>query len=57
MVKKFFLPEILLFPKTTKNSCNYQLSKELRFFSKRPKKLNKRQILKIILPLYNRVGI
>ena len=36
---------------------NYQLSKALPFFPKRPKKLTKHQILKNILPLYDTVGI
>ena len=35
----------------------YQLSKALPFFPKRPKKLAKHQILKNILPLYDTVGI
>ena len=44
----FFLKKL----KKTKKLSNYQLSKELPFFPKRPKKLNKHQILKNILPLY-----
>ena len=44
------LSELPFFPKKPKELTNYQLSKELPFFpskSKRPKRLNKHQILKI----------
>ena len=59
--KKLLIPNFYLnyhfFQNLQKKLCNYQLSKELPFFPKRPKKLNKLQILKNILPLYDRVGI
>ena len=60
--KKFtngkILSELPLFPKNTKKLSNYQLSKELPVFAKRPKKVKKKhQILKNILPFYDRVGI
>ena len=58
--KKFnnsrILSELLSNSKSKKLS-NYQLSKELPFFPKRPKKLITHQILKNILPLYDTVGI
>ena len=55
-----FLSELPFFPKKVKNLTNYQLSRELPFFpkrSKRPKRLTKNQILRNILPFYDRVGI
>ena len=45
------------FLKKTKKLSNYQLSKELPFFPKRPKKLKKYEILNNILTFYDTVGI
>ena len=57
LVKQNFYLNYHSFLKKTKKLSNYQLSKELSFFPKTPKKLTKHQILKNILPLYDTVGI
>ena len=51
------LSELPPFSKSTKKLSSYELPKKLPFFPKRPKTLTKQQILKNILPLYDRVGI
>ena len=44
------------FSKKRKKLSNYQFSKELPFFPKRPRKTKTHQILKNVLPFYDRVG-